>query len=101
MKVIKTYDSYNPRRFGRPWVAKVNKDTTKDFQTRIGGYTGSHGEGGQLYINKPIEGQVYAYGQKDYRNSRGPSYTYIKYCNGIFVDISTSDLLQELGVADD
>ena len=39
---------------------------------RVGTYTGNarQGEGGDLVVFEPVVGQVYGYGQKDYRSSR-------------------------------
>ena len=70
MKTIKTYESFNHRRYSNPWVAPVLPGTTKpDFSKKVGGYTGAYGKGeaGNLYVSDPVEGQVYTYGQKDYR----------------------------------
>lgn len=55
MKVIKTYDEFNPRRYSAPWIAKVNAEGKIDFSVRIGGYTGDSrkGEAGQLYVTDP------------------------------------------------
>ena len=38
-----------------------------DFSKEIGTYTGGKGEEGDLIVFKPVVGQVYGYGQKDYR----------------------------------
>lgn len=40
-----------------------------NFEERIGVFTGDHniGRGGDLIVWEPIIGQVYGYGQKDYR----------------------------------
>lgn len=98
MKVIASYGEFNERRYGNPWVAKVDPRTAKpDFSVRVGGYTGGYnmGEAGDLYVYEPEEGAVYMYGQKDYRGhntERG----YVKYVNGEFVDVSTADLLKNL-----
>lgn len=42
MKTIKTYESFNHRRYSNPWVAPVLPGTTKpDFSKKVGGYTGA------------------------------------------------------------
>lgn len=97
MLVIKNYEGYNPRRYSNPWVAKVNSNAKISFSERVGGYTGGYntGEPGQLYIEKPIDGQVYAYGKKDYRGSN--SYIqYIKILDGKVVEISKQELIKNL-----
>jgi hypothetical protein len=97
MLVIKSYNSFNERRYGNPWVAKVNADGKINFSVKVGGYTGGYnkGEAGQLYINNPVEGAVYAYGQKDYRGNNG-GYSYIKIVNGEIVAIDKTQLVEAL-----
>jgi len=97
MLVIKNYDGFNGRRFSNPWVALVGEDARIDFSAKIGGYTGAWGKGeeGQLYINKPEEGKVYAYGQKDNRGNKG-GYEYLKIVNGKMVEIEKSELIENL-----
>lgn len=97
MKVIEKYEDFNPRRYGNPWVAIVGKDGKIDFSQKVGGYTGAYGKGeaGELYISDPVEGAVYAYGQKDYRG-RNSGYTYIQYVNGDFVHVEKSNLMETL-----
>lgn len=97
MKTITTYESFNARRYGNPWVAAVDKTGKLDFTKKVGGYTGAYnkGESGELYITNPVEGTVYAYGQKDYRG-KNSGYNYIRYVNGEFVTISKSELIKSL-----
>lgn len=97
MLVIKSYSSFNFRRYGNPWVAKVGSNGKIDFSVKVGGYTGAYnkGEAGELYINEPVEGAVYAYGQKDYRSSNG-GYDYIKIVDGKPVDIDKKHLVEAL-----
>lgn len=96
MKTLKTYQPYNARRYGKPWVAIVSPATGKpDFKTTVGNYTGYNGDGGDLYIFAPQEGAVYMYGQKDYRGN----YTarkYALYINGTFHDVDTTQLISVL-----
>jgi hypothetical protein len=96
MTTVREYSEFNQRRYGNPWVALVSKTTGKiDFSVKVGGYTGGYGKGeaGTLYIVQPIEGTVYAYGQKDYRGNNG-GYEYIKYVGGQFVEIAKTDLIK-------
>jgi hypothetical protein len=98
MKTIKTYDSYNFRRYSTPWVAIVDANTAKiDFSKKIGGYTGGYntGEAGELYIIAPQEGAVYAYGQKDNRGNNTET-TYVKYVSGEFESIAKTELIAAL-----
>lgn len=97
MLVIKSYAAFNERRYGNPWVAIVGKGGKIDFSQRVGGYTGAYGKGeaGELYISDPVEGGVYAYGQKDYRGHNG-GYDYIKIVNGQAVEIDKAHLIEAL-----
>lgn len=97
MKVIKTYDEFNPRRYSVPWVAIVNAEGKIDFSVRIGGYTGDSrkGEAGQLYITDPKENTIYAFGQKDYRGNNS-SHGYIQFKDGKFISIPKAKLIDAL-----
>lgn len=55
-----------------PWVCVMRADGSYNFEPRVGTYTGNarQGEGGDLVVFEPVVGQVYGYGQKDYRSSR-------------------------------
>lgn len=56
MKILKHYRSFNFRRYGNPWVAKVDDKTAKpDFNLKVGGHTGGYnrGEEGDLYVTDP------------------------------------------------
>ena len=76
---IADYASYNQRRYGTPWIAKFNPVTGRPVfdGDRVGGYTGGYntGDAGSVYAINPCAGDVYAFGQKDYRGStRGAAY---------------------------
>ena len=72
---IKDFEAYNHRRYSRPWVALV-VDDKPDFSAEVGRYTSKSGEAGELVIIDPQVGQVFAYGQKDYKGR----HTEIAYC---------------------
>ena len=56
METIKSFGSYNERRYSRP---------------RVGIYTGAQpGDAGDLMVFEPRTGQVYGYGQKDRRGKK-------------------------------
>ncbi|HNX63310.1 MAG TPA: hypothetical protein PKN45_11765 [Candidatus Limiplasma sp.] len=97
MKIIKKYSEFNFRRYGNPWVAMVSPNGKIDFNARVGSYTGGYnkGEAGSLYVTDPIEGAVYAYGQKDYRGNNG-GYEYVKFIGGEFVKVAKEDLVEAL-----
>ena len=54
--IIASYSSFNQRRYGTPWVCTYTGD-------------GYQGEEGDLIVTDPVVGQVYGYGQKDYRGN--------------------------------
>lgn len=98
MKVIATYENFNANRYGNPWVGFINPCTGKvDFSKKVGKYTGTYnkGEAGELYVFEPVEGAVYAYGQKDYRG-KNSTCNYIKYVNGEFIPVDKTTLIEEL-----
>lgn len=70
--VLDSWGAYNQRRYGCPWVCVMRADGSYNFEPRVGTYTGNarQGEGGDLVVFEPVVGQVYGYGQKDYRSSR-------------------------------
>ena len=80
-----------------PGLLLSKKNGKIDFSQKVGGYTGAYGKGeaGELYISDPVEGTVYAYGQKDYRGSNG-GYRYIQYKDGEFTEIEKSNLIEIL-----
>ena len=39
------------------------------FQQKVGGYSANDCDAGDLIVISPTVGQIYAYGQKDYRSS--------------------------------
>ena len=97
MKIVAKYDSFNRNRYSNPWIAQVGQDGKIDFSKKVGGYTGAYdtGEAGELYVTSPVEGAVYAYGQKDYRGKSG-GYEYIKFVNGEFVSVAKNELIEAL-----
>lgn len=97
MLVILKHSEFNFRRYGNPWVALVGKDGKIDFSERVGGYTGGYnkGEAGELFITNPVEGRVYAYGQKDYRGNNG-GYYYLQIIDGAAVSVEKTGLVAAL-----
>ena len=82
--VIDTFASYNTRRYSLPWVCKMDEHGKYNFNEKIGTYSATHGEEGELVVFHPEIGQVYGYGQKDYR---GKSYIrFAKWDGTKFVD---------------
>lgn len=63
-------ESYNERRYGKPWIAKLSFDTPGKPNYSFGDWLGQAGQVGELSIE--VEpGDVIATGQKDHRKGRG------------------------------
>lgn len=83
--VVESFESYNFRRYSTPWICKMNSVGGYDFSERIGGYTADAGEAGNLIVFSPVVGQVYGWGQKDYRGN-GTIKKYIKWDGAQFIE---------------
>ncbi len=82
--VVTSFDSYNDRRYSRPWICKMTATGTYDFSCRVGCYTGQDGKEGELVLFCPVQSQVYAYGQKD-RRGNNTLIKYVKWTGSEFV----------------
>lgn len=87
---IKDFEAYNHRRYSRPWVALV-VDAKPDFSAEVGRYTAKSGEAGELVIIDPQVGQLFMYGQKDYRG-RNTAVAYCVYTEKGLVDVPADKL---------
>ena len=67
--LLHKFTAFNERRYGTPWVCKLDERGNYNFSEKVGIYTGNgrRGEAGDLVVFDPDVKQVYAYGQKDYR----------------------------------
>lgn len=71
MKIIKETDSYNARRYGRPWIARVVFSQSAKGEFVWGDWTGDHYNGGEGILSIEANlGDIIAIGQKDHRNSK-------------------------------
>ena len=82
--VIKHFYSYNARRYSTPWVCLI-KDGSYDFSEKIGTYTGSKGDEGDLIVSRPVTGQIYGWGQKDYRGGNTEK-NFVKWDGSQFIE---------------
>ena len=82
--VVEHFYSYNPRRYSTPWVCVMTEDGKYDFSKPVGEYTANKGDEGDLIIYQPEVGQVYGWGQKDYRGNNTEK-NYIKWTGSGFV----------------
>ena len=89
MEITLTTDSYNQRRYGKPWIAKVDFSDPKgafSFGDWIG--DGWNGGAGTLQIDAN-PGDIIATGQKDNRNP--------KYSAPDFYEVTSDGKLNYLG----
>lgn len=70
--VLGSWWRYDQRQYGCPWVCVMRADGSYNFEPHVGTYTGNarQGEGGDLVVFEPVVGQVYGYGQENYRGGR-------------------------------
>ena len=89
MEITVETNSYNQRRMGRPWIAKVDFSTPKG-EFNWGDWTGDRYNGGEgvLTINADA-GDIIAQGQKDTRQPRNSA--------PIFFLVTNDGQLDELG----
>lgn len=78
MKITINTAAYNDRRYGRPWIARVDFATTPAGQFLWGSWIGQAGEAGELVV-ECSPGDVIAWGKRDTRNPKysAPTYGYI------------------------
>jgi hypothetical protein len=68
MRIVVTYESYNPRRYSRPWIGRVtNWRIGVDPEMEWGGFTGDGRTGGIVEV-EANPGDIIRHGQKEWRN---------------------------------
>jgi len=68
MKIISETGSYNHRRYGKPWIAKVDFSESTKGEFVFGDWTGDHYNGGEGVLTIDANpGDIVAIGQKDFR----------------------------------
>ena len=77
MKITIETSSYNQRRYGKPWIARLDFSTASGVFV-FGAWLGQAGEEGELSL-EVAPGDVVAQGQKDNRNPKNsaPKFSYI------------------------
>lgn len=71
MQINIQFNSYNPRRYSKPWIAKVtNWEIGKKADLEWGRWLGTPGSGGLTEI-EANEGDIVRWGQKDNRQGTG------------------------------
>jgi len=71
MDIIIATSSYNQRRMGRPWIAKVDFAVNPHGDFVLGDWAGDHYNGGEGVLKiDAVPGDIIATGQKDNRKSK-------------------------------
>ena len=71
IKITRNTGSYNQRRMGRPWIAKVDFSASPNGEFVWGNWTGDHYNGGEGVLSiDAAPGDIIAKGQKDNRQSQ-------------------------------
>ena len=65
MKVTIETSAYNPRRYGKPWIARVIFSASGEAEYIWGNWVGQDGDSGELIV-KANPGDIVARGQKDH-----------------------------------
>lgn len=69
MNITRSTSSYNDRRYGKPWIARVDFVADPKGKFLWGNWIGQPGEAGELSVDAQ-PGDVIASGQKDFRKSK-------------------------------
>ena len=75
MKITRDTSSYNDRRYGKPWIAKIQLEGN-DLKFHFGSWVGDPGSEGVLILDDMSPGDFYAKGQKDFRKPRNSAPDY-------------------------
>lgn len=93
MRVSIEFDSYNPKRYSRPWGAKVSFVGSKiHYDFKAGNYLGDS-DGGNVYIEcEP--GDIVAYGQRDGRGGNTQNTLAIVQADGSLKEVDKVEALE-------
>lgn len=76
MQITRDTEIYNEKRYGKPWIAKIDFSINKQGDFLWGNWIGEPGFKGLLVLDNVNIGDVIARGQKDNRN---PTYSSPRY----------------------
>ncbi|MBU0538530.1 MAG: hypothetical protein KKG73_08850 [Gammaproteobacteria bacterium] len=77
MKIAIENSTYNERRYGKPWIAKVDFSSNKQGDFSFGDWIGQAGYPGVRELVNVKKGDVIALGQKDLRKPRNSAPTFL------------------------
>lgn len=95
MIIKQSFGSYNDRRYGKPWGAKVSLSGIKPQYDFCGSFDGTPGSAGNVRIEAEV-GDVLAFGQKDFRGNNTENDWYLTQEDGSLKTISRSDAIDYL-----
>ena len=95
LHLIKFYGAYDPKIWGTPWGAPCDGTGRPFFGGKEAHFTGSHGRGGELFVEDPIPGSIWVYGQKNYHSGHSQK-AYVQFTNGMFRALPEENLLTTL-----
>lgn len=88
IRAYKHFNSYNEKRYSKPWIALIIEwDTGKKPVMQFGEYVGEHGYEGEVEILASI-GSVVRYGRKDYRGNNTINQFAVVNKDGTLTDIT-------------
>jgi len=93
-------ESYNPRRYSKPWIAVVDFSNTPRGEFKWGSWVGDPGKGSEgLLVVEADEGDIVATGQKDFRRPMNSSPTYYQIRDGQLVELTGKAEAYQLAIA--
>jgi len=98
-KITSKTSPYNQRRYGKPWIARVDfsKNPKGDFSW--GAWVGDSRTGSEgLLVIEANEGDIIAHGQKDFRGNNGET-TYCQIREGKLIKLASKVAAYQLTVA--
>ena len=98
MRVSKSFGSYNFRRYGRPWIAKITAwPVGGKPHLQWGGYVGDD-DGGEVEMEAQA-GDIVRTGQKDNRGNGGSNDWYVVETDGTLRSIDQTEARQLFGAS--
>ena len=70
MKIQIETSVYNERRYSKPWIAKIEFDSSGQAKYLWGNFIGNPGDEGLLVLDNIEIGDIFAKGQKDLRRNK-------------------------------
>lgn len=90
MRVAERFGSYNQRRYGRPWIAKITSwPIGGKPEVQWGGYCGDD-NGGEVEI-EAVPGDIIRTGQKDHRGGKTEATWNIVQADGSLLSTDAAD----------